>query len=77
MTSNENLGQLKSCIAKHTLPKHLEGKDKNHLAAAFYQSKVWDPNSTIKIKFLALSIYGMDHLKKFQNFFRSRNLKQN
>lgn len=52
MTSNENLGQLRSCIAKHALPKHLEGKDKNHLAAAFYQSKLWDPNSTIKIKFL-------------------------
>ena len=52
MTSNENLGQLRSCIAKHTLPKYLEGKDKNHLAAAFYQSKLWDQNSTIKIKFL-------------------------
>ena len=51
MTSS-NLGQLRSCIEKHTIPDYLKEKDNQHLAAAFYQSKLWDPNSTIKIKFL-------------------------
>ena len=52
MTTNKNLAQLRSCIAKHDLPQHLQGKGNEHLAAAFYQSKLWDPNSTIKVKFL-------------------------
>ena len=51
MTSS-NLGQLRSCIEKHTIPDYLKEKDNQHLAAAFYQSKLWDSNSTIKIKFL-------------------------
>ena len=51
MTSS-NLGQLRSCIEKHIIPDYLKEKDNQHLAAAFYQSKLWDPNSTIKIKFL-------------------------
>lgn len=52
MTPNKNIGQLRSCISKHTLPENLQGKDNEHLAAAFYQSKLWDQNSTIKVKFL-------------------------
>ena len=52
MISNKNLGQLRTCTAKHDLPENLHVKGNEHLAAAFYQSKLWDPNSTIKVKFL-------------------------
>jgi hypothetical protein len=52
MISNKNLGQLRSCIAKHDLPENLHVKGNEHLAAAFYQSKLWDTNSIIKVKFL-------------------------
>lgn len=54
MNQNSNYNTMKICATKHELPEHIKNTkgDFSHLAAAFYSEKIWDKNSTIKIKFL-------------------------
>jgi hypothetical protein len=54
MNKNSNYNTMKICASKHELPEHIKNAkgDFAHLAAAFYSEKIWDKNSTIKIKFL-------------------------
>ena len=54
MNQNSNYDTMRICATKHELPDHIKNTkgDFSNLAAAFYAAKVWDKNSTIKIKFL-------------------------
>jgi hypothetical protein len=54
MNKNTNYNTMRICATKHELPEHIKHTKGgfSHLGAAFYSEKLWDKNSTIKIKFL-------------------------